>query len=241
MAVCFATTIYLINRMPKVGISLDSSFEKLFNKAPNPSKLRVFGYFCFPWLRLTSSHKLDPESSSCVFLGYSLTQAIFLCFDPTLKKIFVSCQVRGKRFPVRVSIYLLHIGNRHRLYTPHLPIHLMRLSCSPPPPPPPPSFTLISPKLVCSPHHLTCPLTTLHLPELHHPTHPPAKLLMPNLRIPHPFLRPHPTYCVHHLHLTHHLVELHLPDLLPQTLPPEPLDYWGQLPYHPLLVILPNL
>ena len=111
----------------------------------------------------------------------------------------------------------------------------------PPPPPPPPSFTLISPKLVRSPHHLTCPLTTLHLPELHHPTHSPAKLLMPNLRLPHPFLRPHPTYCVHHLHLTHHLVELHLPDMLPQPLPPEPLDYWGQLPYHPLLVILPTL
>ena len=157
MVVCFATTIYLINRMPKVGISLDSSFEKLFNKAPNPSKLRVFGYLCFPWLRLNSSHKLDPESSSCVFLGYSLTQSIFLCFHPTLKKIFVSCQVRGKRFPVRVSIYLLHIGNRHRLYTPHLVIHLIRLSCSPPPPLYPylPRTTAFPPSPHMSSHHTT--------------------------------------------------------------------------------------
>ena len=80
----FTTTVYLINRMPKVGLSLGSSFEKLFNKAPNPSKLHVFGCFYFPWSRPYSSHKVDPKSSPCVFLGYSLTQSSFLCFDPSL-------------------------------------------------------------------------------------------------------------------------------------------------------------
>ena len=43
----FGTTVYLINRMPKVGISLGSSFEKLFHKALNPSKFHVFGCLCF--------------------------------------------------------------------------------------------------------------------------------------------------------------------------------------------------
>ena len=101
----FATVVYLINRMPKVGLSLGSSFEKLFNKALDPSKLRVFGCLCFPWLRPYSSHKLDPKSSSCVFLSYSLTQSVFLYFDPSLKKISVpSCQVCGKCLPVRVSL-----------------------------------------------------------------------------------------------------------------------------------------
>ena len=80
--------------MPKVGLSLESSFEKLFNKAPDPSKLRVFDCLCFPWLCPYSSHKLNPKSSPCVFLGYSLTQSAFLCFDPTLKKIFVSYHVK---------------------------------------------------------------------------------------------------------------------------------------------------
>ena len=90
----FAMVVYLINRMPKVGLSLGSSFEKLFYKAPDPSKLRVFNCLCFPWLRPCSSHKLDPKSSPCVFLGYSLTQSVFLCFDTTLKKIFVSRHVK---------------------------------------------------------------------------------------------------------------------------------------------------
>ena len=67
----FAMAVYLINRMPKVGLSLGSSFEKLFNKAPNPFKLRVFGCLCFLWLRPYSSHKLDPKSNPYAFLGYS--------------------------------------------------------------------------------------------------------------------------------------------------------------------------
>ena len=82
----FATTVHLINRMPKVGISLDSLFEKLFDKAPDPSKHQVFGCLCFPWLHPYSSHKLDPKSSPCIFVEYSLTQSAFLCFDLTLKK-----------------------------------------------------------------------------------------------------------------------------------------------------------
>ena len=90
----FATAVYLINRMPKVGLFLGSSFEKLFHKVPDPSKLHVFDCSCFPWLCPYSSHKLDPKSSSRIFLGYSLTQSAFLCFDPTLKKIFVSCHVK---------------------------------------------------------------------------------------------------------------------------------------------------
>ena len=69
--------------MPKVGLSLGSSFEKLFHIVPNPSKLHVFGCLCFPWLRPYSSHKLDPKSSSCVFLDYSL----FHASTPTWDKI----------------------------------------------------------------------------------------------------------------------------------------------------------
>ena len=80
--------------MPKVGLSLSSSFEKLFHAVPNPSELRVFGCLCFPWLSPYFSPKLDPKSSMCVFLSYSLTQSAFICFDPTLKKIFMSRHIK---------------------------------------------------------------------------------------------------------------------------------------------------
>ena len=121
----FATTVYLINRMPKVHLSL----EKLFHKVPNPSKLCVFDCLCFPWLRPYSSHKLDPKSSPFVFLGFSLPQSAFLYFDPTLKKIFVSRNVKFMEnvFPFSSPLPYSHIAsNRHVLYSPHFIIHLDR-------------------------------------------------------------------------------------------------------------------
>ena len=82
----FATTIYLINRMPKVSISLGSLFEKLFNKSPDPPKLRVFG--CVPILPIKSIPNL-------VLVSFSATPSLRVpCFDQTLKKIFVSCHVK---------------------------------------------------------------------------------------------------------------------------------------------------
>ena len=112
----FAMAIYLINRMLKVGLSLGSSFEKLFHKVPKPSKLHVFVCLCFPWLRPYSSHKLDPKSSPCVFLSDSLTQSVFLCFDPTLKK---------------------NPNSKKKSLCPFLS-SLRRMFSHPPPPPPPP-------------------------------------------------------------------------------------------------------
>ena len=118
--------------MHKVGLSLGSSFEKLFHTILDPSKLHVFSCLCFPWLRPYSSHKLNPKSSLCAFLGYSLTQSAFLCFDPTLKKkknpYVPSCQVCGECF---IILFLFHhriVGNKHRLYSPCLLAHLERPS-----------------------------------------------------------------------------------------------------------------
>ena len=159
--------------MPKVGLSLGSSFEKLFNKAPAPSKLRVFDYLCFPYLHPYSSNKLDPKSSPCVFLGYSLTQSAFLYFDPTYsqKNICVSsCQVWGKRIHVYVSIHLRQIGNGHKLCTPHLVVHLVDL---------PrtvvfPTITLHVPPLNCNyPSSITAPILSSNClcPTCISPTH----------------------------------------------------------------------
>lgn len=36
------------------------------------------------------TNKLEPRSTPCVFLGYSLTQSAYLCFDPSTSRMFVS-------------------------------------------------------------------------------------------------------------------------------------------------------
>lgn len=57
---------------------------------PNYQHLHYFGCLCFPWLRPYTSRKLLPKSTTCVFIGYSLTQHAYLCLDPTTQRIYSS-------------------------------------------------------------------------------------------------------------------------------------------------------
>ena len=164
----FATVVYLINRMPKVGLSLGSSFEKLFNKAPDPSKLCVFGCSCFPWLHPYSSHKLDPKSSPCVFLGYSLTPSAFLCFDSTLKKkkkfVYHHVKFVENVFPfVSLSTSTTPVIDTASTLPPSSFPSCDYSIRAPPPPPPPPTLlppthsaelTRIAPFITNTPHVL---------------------------------------------------------------------------------------
>ncbi|KAJ6861975.1 retrovirus-related pol polyprotein from transposon RE2 [Populus alba x Populus x berolinensis] len=90
----FSTAVYLINRMPTKTLQFSSPFELIFNTAPNYSKLKSFGCLCYPWLRPYSSHKLEPKSKPCVFMGYSLSQSAYLCFDPKTSKTYASRHVK---------------------------------------------------------------------------------------------------------------------------------------------------
>ena len=90
----FSTAVYLINRMPTPTLNLSCPFELIFKTRPNYSKLKIFGCLCYPWLRPYSSHKLAPKSKPCVFLGYSLSQSAYLCFDPTTPRTYVSRHVQ---------------------------------------------------------------------------------------------------------------------------------------------------
>lgn len=82
---------YIINHLPKIDLSMLSSFENLFNHSPNIIKLRVFCCLC--WCRPYTTHKLDARSSPCVFVGYSLTQSAYLCLDPVTNKLCTSRHV----------------------------------------------------------------------------------------------------------------------------------------------------
>ncbi|KAL6334026.1 hypothetical protein AAG906_000080 [Vitis piasezkii] len=74
----FATTVYLINRMPTPTLNLSSPYENIFGSPPNYSKLRIFGCLCYPWLRPYSSHKLDA----------------YMCYHPPTSRMYVSRHVK---------------------------------------------------------------------------------------------------------------------------------------------------
>lgn len=87
------TAVYLINRLPTPILNNDSPFFKLFGIQPNYHKLRSFGCLCFPWLKPYTTHKLDPKSKPCVFIGYSSTQSAYHCLDIDSKRIYTSRHV----------------------------------------------------------------------------------------------------------------------------------------------------
>lgn len=80
--------------MPTPLLNLDSPYHKLFGTQPNYSKLRVYGYLHFMWLRQYNSHKLEDSLTPCIFIGYSPTQSVYLCLQPNTGRINVSRHVR---------------------------------------------------------------------------------------------------------------------------------------------------
>lgn len=76
--------------MPTPVLSNQSPCQVLFQTSPNYSKLKIFCCLCFPCLRPYTSHKLDPRSIPCIFLGYSLTQSAYICLDPNTNRVYVS-------------------------------------------------------------------------------------------------------------------------------------------------------
>ncbi|GJY14968.1 ribonuclease H-like domain-containing protein [Tanacetum coccineum] len=76
---------HLLNTLPSTAINNEIPFTKLYNQTPTYEHLRVFGCLCYP--RVDVSHKLEPRSTPCIFLGYR-------CLDLTSNKIIISRYVR---------------------------------------------------------------------------------------------------------------------------------------------------
>ncbi|GJT37091.1 ribonuclease H-like domain-containing protein [Tanacetum coccineum] len=59
---------HLLNILPSTAINNKIPFTKLYNQTLTYEHLRVFGCLCYPHIDI--SHKLEPCSTPCIFLGY---------------------------------------------------------------------------------------------------------------------------------------------------------------------------
>ena len=84
------TTVFLINLLPTSVLGFTSPWSKLYSSSPDLSQLKVFGCACYPLLRPYTSHKLDPRTKECVFLGYSPRSKGYLCLDLSTHNFYVS-------------------------------------------------------------------------------------------------------------------------------------------------------
>ena len=89
----FQIACYLINRLPTPVIQNKSPFEKLFHFVPNYLFLKTFGCACLPNLQPYNSHKLQPRSLQCVFLGYSILHHGYKCLHIPTGRLYISRDV----------------------------------------------------------------------------------------------------------------------------------------------------
>ena len=87
----FSIAVCLINRLPTFVCQFLSPWEKLYGHTPSLHALRTFGYACYPLLRPYASHKFDPKSKQCIFLGYPPQYKGYICLDALTGKIYISC------------------------------------------------------------------------------------------------------------------------------------------------------
>ena len=84
------TTIYIMNRTPTIvihGMMLEEMFTR---KKPNLSHLKVFGCLAYVHIPDELRSKMDPKAKKCVFIGYSLKQKGYHCYNLVTQEIRVS-------------------------------------------------------------------------------------------------------------------------------------------------------
>ncbi|PKU66222.1 Retrovirus-related Pol polyprotein from transposon TNT 1-94 [Dendrobium catenatum] len=89
-----ATTVYLINRMPTPTTNHVALVQLMFHTKPDYLHLRTFGCECFPLIPSHSHNKLQPNSTSCTFLGYTDNYKGYQCLNNINKSIIVSRNVK---------------------------------------------------------------------------------------------------------------------------------------------------
>ena len=65
----------------------------MFNSVPDYLFLKTFGCACWPNLQPYNSHKLQPRSLQCVFLGYNLLHHGYKCLHIPTSRLYISQDV----------------------------------------------------------------------------------------------------------------------------------------------------
>ncbi len=82
--------VYIMNRTPTTVVHGMTPEEKFTGKKPDVSHLIVFGYIAYVHVTNEKKSKIDPKAEKCIFIGYSLEQKGYRCFNPSTRKLQVN-------------------------------------------------------------------------------------------------------------------------------------------------------
>jgi hypothetical protein len=88
-----ATAVYIMNRTSTTAVHCMTPEEKFTGKKPYVSHLKVFSCIAYVHVPYEKRSKLDPKAEKCIFIGYSLEQKGYRCFNLYTRKLQVSRDV----------------------------------------------------------------------------------------------------------------------------------------------------
>lgn len=89
------TAVYLLNRSTSSKCVGSTPYEKWFGTKPDLSHVKIFGTECFVQIpKQLGREKWDPKAKKVFLVGFEPTAKNFRLFDPSNRKVFISCDVR---------------------------------------------------------------------------------------------------------------------------------------------------
>ena len=85
--------VYIMNRTPTAAVHDVTPEEKYTGTKPDLSHLKVFDYIEYVHVPNELRRKLDPKAEKCIFVGYSLQQKGYRCYNPVTRELRVSRDV----------------------------------------------------------------------------------------------------------------------------------------------------
>jgi hypothetical protein len=89
-----STVVHLLNRLPSKFLQFQTPLQVLASHVSLPTTLmlppRVFGCVAYVHLHKNQRSKLDPYALRCLFLGYTVHQKGYRCYDPSTSRLYVT-------------------------------------------------------------------------------------------------------------------------------------------------------
>ena len=87
------TAVHIMNKTPTAAVHDVTPEEKYTGTKPDLSHFKVFGCIAYVHVPDELRKKLDPKAEKCIFVGYSLQQKGYICYNPVMHELRVSRDV----------------------------------------------------------------------------------------------------------------------------------------------------